>query len=376
MPTFNRRTMDESSSIGQADFQQDMLNSYCVLAYFEVQPTDVSKLYSIAETHAEKINVPSPRIKISHPVNPDWCIYLGEYGKTICCSTKSFADAKGCAIWLRAVLFPKAGVTPRTIALGQIVNGTAELRLRSIQVINQVCLTENLETVQALAALGEEKINLDAVSKILAEQGLTDIIAEHRIDTHNSQLHGLVIHIQAKEKLLFHLSTCSKMEIIERATRAPKIQERLQARYVLKGIADIAWALALGIIGDAIFQYVIIPLVAKFMETHAEDVNIPRVLDGETMLSAFPVLRYLSTSISQTVLEISERTQLPTWAVMVQINQLRMKQLVVEKKSDSFLLVSEVSLEKLSFLESGFHPVEAQPIAVKYYGSALDGIND
>lgn len=358
-----------------SDPEPDPLSPHCILAYFDYRIEDAQRLYDASKETAKMDTAPIRSIQIHNPDHPDWTISLGLSGKVRCCSTKSYADAEECAKWLRMFISQKIGISPRVEAYGRIVKGQVELELTGIQSLERVSLAENLETIQALVSIGGSQVNWQAITAVLTEAAITDIIEELGIDGHNSRFHGLVIDTAAKERLLANLSTCAAAQIEARAARSLILMEALKTRYLLVGIAATAWGVALGVMGSAVFHYVVRPLVSVLVEGHMEDAPVQRKLDIDAMFSAFPTLSYLSTTTPHNLLELSKLTGQPTWAVMIQINQLRRKQIVLAQDSDVFLLASQPDYEKLSFAGSYFGEGAITRHSVQRYQSVLEGID-
>jgi len=249
-----------------------------------------------------------------------------------------------------------------------------ELRLRSAGDIERICRAENYETAQALASLAGADIDVAALGDLLTDEGLVDFVTEHSIDNHNSQLVGLVVNLRSKELLLQRLRSCTSKEMEERAKRDPGLMERVRESPIMTRIGDIMWGVLLGVLGNAVFQYVVVPLIAKLSETHMEDVVSKRRLDLEAMLSTFPVLRCLSADKPRTVSALAAETGAPRWSVAMQTNELARRG-IVKVRGNEVLLVTSAEFEPRAFVETGFHPGAPSPMPIRRYHRIISGLS-
>jgi hypothetical protein len=373
MPLFKGRTGGKNKRKAAPSLDPVDADSYCMLAYFNVTPSQLDALQKAGDL-CYWIKSPSPRLIVRNPDRPDWSIWISRSGKAVCCSFASFDDAKASVIWLRTELFPKAGIRLRTEAIGEIIDGVANLRLRTLEAIRRVSWAENFETVEAIASLGDNSPNLSDVTDIITDQGLTDIVSVHLVDGHNRQLRGLAVDVHRKEALLLKLAACAITELESRSERAADLRLKVVAVYLLRGVAVAGWGIILGVLGNAVYQYVVQPLIAILSETHAEEVTSSRTLDHKVMLSSFPILEFVSVGSPIDVLALSQISGLRTWEIMLQLNLLRAKGVVGGSVASGYRLMQEPDVEVLSFGESGFHPTRERPMPVRLHDHILSGL--
>jgi hypothetical protein len=241
--------------------------------------------------------------------------------------------------------------------------------------MRRVCFAENFETLEAIAGLGHQRLDIPAASDVVTDHGLTDVVEVHMVDGHKHQLVGFLVEVAKKEEILHQLATCGEGELRERSERAPELKLAIAARFALRGIAVAGWSIVLGVLGNAVYQFVVIPLITAFTETHDERMTGSTRVNRQIMLTSFPVLQFLSLGSMIDLFELSNRCGLKTWDVMIQLNLLQAKGIVAGSVKSGFSLTREADAGMLTFGESGFHLDRKELVSpVRIHDDVLAGL--
>ncbi len=349
---------------------ENWLPRYCILAYLRCKPSDIDLFSEKTDTQIQYLKNPSPRLNIKFPNNDRWSAQLWQSGKMICCSNESYDDALECAKIMRKDIRNASNSTVDTIGLGKIIDGKAELHLTDLNSIHFIATAENFETIQALMQLEPSKIDLNNLADAISDKVLTDLIEAFKINIHTNLIEGLQINILKKEKILVSLLSCEKTDLEENIIDLNELIQDLKFRLNAKDISDTLWAITLGVIGNAVFQYVIIPLIKLLIETHMEDVIIMRDYDIKQIEDRYPVLQFLSYDKGLTLNEISKLARSRTWIALLNLNELEYKKIVKVENSKYLLAGGMKNIP--SFGETGFHNFEAKPMPFNKYFYLLD----
>ena len=353
----------------------------CILCYLDLAKDDFELFVKDLADFTVKAEWPLSYYEIPSFGGTDCTVRIWPSGKAVCCASASKSNAENCIREFRKRIVSSTSSQASIIAWGKLEVGRAEIPLKNVEVYKSVAKAEIQEILDTVQRVDVEYrgIATDAAADALADLETVELVRRARLDNETAEVKSIIVDLAAKERILAKLQVAlqrAKSTYKERPRSLRRIRHFLNRVHV----PGTAKALVISIVASAIFQYVIVTLVNKFLIGHYEGGGQPLLEESIHKLShRMPELAYVATIGTATLSDVAAATHKSMGETLVTLNWLCGKGIVEELDRGSeleFRLAKDIdSTYRVNVANNvSLGPIEEVPL--QRFGSVIQRVLD